>query len=203
MAEVRLYCEDLGHESFARALLERLASDVGVVLEVRVASSRGGSGRALSEFKAWQRSLARGRVVGVPDLLVIIIDGNCTTWRVKKAEILGLIDEDLFPRHVVGCPDPHVERWCFADPEAFRDTVGQLPPDDPDKCERSLYKNLLRNALREAGQPIVTDEMEIAPDLVDSFDLDRACNNDRSLADFLRDLRPAFRQLAMRRTQGE
>src|SRR5947208_11285430 len=92
---IDLYCEDSGHEQFARALLTRIAQELGVRLTIQTASGRGGHGRALSEFQAWQRAVATGGGIGydIPDFL----------------EVLG------YP-----CPA------------------------DPGKCERDIYKRLLR-----------------------------------------------------------
>jgi hypothetical protein len=82
-----------------------------------------------------------------------------------------------------------VERWCLADPVAFAHVVGtDVPPVGP----RSDLKQLLAGTIRKAGQFIVTDPMEFAPDIVRAMDLFRAGKNDPSLALFLSDLRAAL-----------
>jgi hypothetical protein len=106
------------------------------------------------------------------------------------------VDEAIFPRRAVGCPDPHVERWCFADPVAIQEVLGCPCPADPGKCERDAYKQLLRQTILSAGQPILTDEMEYAPDLVASMDLFRAGKNQPSLKHFTEEIRKALQSLA-------
>ncbi len=191
---VDLFCEDRGHEQFVRPLVTRLASKVGVNVQVRVRSARGGHGRAESELKAWQR--AATRLGDVPDLLIVVIDGNCTGWHAARAALLEVIDTSIFPHVVIGCPDPHVERWCLADPLAFQAVVGVPPPPDPGKCERDLYKKLLRTALEQAHQPILTDVMEYAPELVERADLYTLQTAEPSLAKFVTALDAALKRLA-------
>jgi len=192
---VYLYCEDRGHEEFTRALLERLAREEGIEVRLRTQNSLGGHGRAISEFKLWQRKVVKGFPERIPDLLVLVIDANCTDWGTAHKGLSETIDGSLFPQFVVGCPEPHVERWCFADPESFKEVVGEAPPRDPGKCERLLYKNLLRRTILDAGQPILTTAMEFAPDLIEAMDLYRAGKSQRSLGHFVDELRQALRLL--------
>jgi len=128
--------------------------------------------------------------------VVLVIDGNCEDWGTARKALSEAVEDYVFPRSEVGCPEPHVERWCFADPESFNDVIGAAPPSDPGKCERFLYKNLLRRTILEAGQPILTTEMEFAPDLVERMNLYKAGKNQRSLGHFVEGLRSAFRLLS-------
>jgi len=195
---VVLYCEDSGHEQFARALFGRVLREVGRRAEVRTASGRGGHGRALTEFKAWQRAVSTGGGIGfeIPDLLVLMIDANCRGWTVARRDLESSINQQLFPRCAIGCPDPHVERWCLADPQAVVEVLGVQGPADPGKCERHFYKNLLRKTILQAGQPILTTEMEYAPDLVSAMDLFRAGRNQPSLKHFVDEIRSALQTLS-------
>jgi hypothetical protein len=189
---IDLYCEDSGHEQFSRALIHRLARDLKLPRpDIRTASGLGGHGRALKEFRLWQRAAVAGEGIGheAPDLLVLLIDSNCSGWSQSRRHLEEAIDQRLFPRYAIGCPDPHVERWCLADPGAVQQVLGTSPPPDPGKCERNFYKTLLRKTIREAGQPILTTEMEYAPDLVDAMDLFRAGKNQASLRHFVDELR--------------
>ncbi len=198
LLRVDLYCEDSGHELFARALLLKIARELGVKVTVQAMSSRGGHGRALSEFRIWQKAMAKnGAGLTYPDLLALIIDANCHGWSECRRDLSGEIDKELFPSHVIGCPDPHVERWCFADPQAIQTVFGLPCPRDPEKCERSRYKRLLHETVLRAGQPILTTEMEVAPDLVDAMDLFAAGRNQPSLRHFVDDIRKAFTRLAI------
>lgn len=194
---IDLYCEDRGHELFARALLERMARETGLRVAIRTVSGRGGHGQAMTEFKGWQRMVSARGGIGheIPDLLVLLIDSNCSDWNEAHRDLARTVDSGLFPRCVLGCPEPHIERWCLADPVAVQEVLGVAPPPDPGKCERSVYKQLLRDTIRSAGQPILTSEMEYAPDLVAAMDLFRAGKNQRSLKSFVEAVRSALRSL--------
>ena len=137
---VDLYCEDSGHEQFARALLNRLARELGLKLSINTVSGRGGHGQAVTEFKAWQRMVTSGRGIShqIPDLLVLLIDANSFGSARVYREIEQAIDPAVFPRRAIGCPDPHVERWCLADPQSVQEVLGIAAPPDPGKHERGL-----------------------------------------------------------------
>ncbi len=188
---VVLYCEDSGHEQFARALLERIAREFRLRIDIRTASGRGGHGLALTELRAWQRAIsgAGGIRFEIPDLLILMIDANCKGWAAVRRELEDVVDQRIFPQCAIGCPDPHIERWCLADPQAIQAVLGVPAPADPGKCERQLYKNLFRRTILEAGQPILTTAMEYAPDLVAAMDLFRAGRNQPSLRHFVDEVR--------------
>ena len=189
---VDLFCEDYGHESFSRTMVTRLAREEGKEVNIIVRSGRGGEGRALTELKTYQLA-APHMGYSRPDLLVVVIDGNCEGWNKAKSTIQQAVDTSLFPQHVVGCPDPHVERWCLADPIGFRQVVGGAPADDPGKCERSYYKTLLRQSIESAGQSILVDPMDFAPEFVEQMDLYKAGKRQPSLRNFVEALRAALR----------
>jgi hypothetical protein len=191
---IELFCEDRGHELFVRPLLARFLRERSLNAEIHVRSARGERERAVGEFRAWQSALGKG-LVGVPDLLVLVIDGNCKGWNTARSDLKDVISDATFPRAVVACPDPHVERWCIADPDAFRRVVGGSSPPDPGKCEPNLYKDLLRRAIEGAGQPILIDEMEYAPDIVSQLDPYKAGKQQSSLGAFLHDLDAALKDL--------
>ncbi|TMQ07949.1 MAG: DUF4276 family protein [Deltaproteobacteria bacterium] len=193
MAELAVFCEDRGHEVFTRALVSRLANDLEIEVAITAVSASRGKGMALSQLRGWQRSFERGLMVGKPDVLIVVIDGNCVSSQTKRREVEALILQEVFPAFVIGCPDPHVERWCFADPDAFQRVVGVNVRPDPGKCERGAYKRMLRDALREAEQPILTDEMEIAPEILREIDLYRAGITQPSLGSFIQDLQAALK----------
>jgi hypothetical protein len=136
----------------------------------------------------------------MPDLLVVIIDANCTGWADCRRDLAEFIDLKLFSAIAIGCPDPHIERWCFADPQAIMKVLGCPCPKDPGKCERGVYKRLLRETILMAGQPILTDEMEYAPELVNEMDLFTAGKNQPSLRHFVEDVRKALQKSSMRPT---
>lgn len=195
---VALYGEDRGHVQVTEALLRRLIRDLGVAVALDTRNGRGGRGRALAELQAWQRALKTSRALGIPDLLVVVIDGNCNGPNATRREIEAQLDATVFPRVVIGVPDPHIERWFLADPEAFCALVGAAPPPDPGKCGRDVYKKLLRDTLDAAGTPIVTDVLELAPDLIPTMDLFRVAKAQPALGQLVQDLRRALRALVER-----
>ena len=192
---VSLFCEDRGHETFARALVERIGLDTGQPsLRLDPRSATGGKGRARRALSAYVRALRGGHLTGIPDLLVVLIDANCDGWNEARRTCLESVEASLLPRLVVGNPDPHVERWCIADEVAFCTATGARAPPDPGKCDRDLYRSLLRDALLSAGQIVLTDAMEFAPDIIQHMDLYRAGKSQPSLGAFISDLRSAITQ---------
>jgi hypothetical protein len=85
------------------------------------------------------------------ELVVVGIDGNCTAFNKKRAEIRNATRPSFANRVIAACPDPHVERWYLADPDSFQRVVGSRPRLGRTKCARDHYKNLLVRATREAG----------------------------------------------------
>lgn len=191
---VDLFCEDAGHEAFARALVLRLAREVGTMRpQLRAQSVRGGHGRAISELKAWQK-LARTRP-GRPDLLLVLIDANSEGHAAQVAKVEAVVDPALCARWVVGCPDPHVEAWCAADPDALREVTGASPPAPPTRPGRGAYKRWLEQALEAAGIALLNDPMDISAELVPRLDLYRAGRESPSLGRFVDGVRSALTQI--------
>ena len=187
---VDLFVEDRAHEELLKPLLVRVASETAVSVDVRVRSARGGHAKAIQEFVGYQRLLEKGAFVGEPpDLIVVGIDGNCSTFAKKRAEIMDARNASRSARLVAACPDPHVERWYMADPDSFFDVVGHRPSVGARKCERDHYKRLLTEAVRRGGYPPTLGGVEFAADLVAAMDLYRAGRSDHSLKAFLDDLR--------------
>ena len=163
-------------------------------MSARVRSARGGHARAIAEFKLYQDLVEKSAVGGAhPDLLVVAIDGNCTTFAKKRAEIRSAAKAAFSGRVVVACPDPHVERWYLADPDSFRSVVGHRPTLGKKKCVRDHYKSALAKAVRQAGHPATLGGIEFARELVDAMDFYRAGRVDRSLKAFVDDLRGRLR----------
>jgi hypothetical protein len=193
MADVDLFCEDRGHELFAGALLRRIAREEKKPARLVPRSTRGGHAKATQELRAWQRALKKGIGPIQSQLLVVLIDANCAGWTAARNDVKAQIDPTLFPRVIIGCPDPHIERWCLADDKAVRSVTSLGSPSDPGKCERAAYKSILGNLLAQADLPVVTDLMEYAPDFVEAMDLYQASKNQPSLKHFIDELRAEIR----------
>ncbi|MCC7071127.1 MAG: hypothetical protein IT383_07385 [Deltaproteobacteria bacterium] len=128
-------------------------------------------------------------------MLVVVVDGNCVGHAAKQREIAARVDDAIIPRVVIGCPDPHVERWLLADPVAFQKAVGAGCPADPNKCERDRYKHVVAEALANASVPLLTGVMELAPDVVEAMDFYSAGTHQASIKSFVDDLGSALQQL--------
>lgn len=191
---VDLFAEDSGHEELLKAFVRRLSQDAGRKATVHVRSSRGGHGKAVSEFEAYQKRVVSG-AVDLADIVVVAIDSNCTPINEAVAAIEGSVDDKLVSRVVVACPDPHVERWYMADLDSFEQIIGHRPSVSTQKCERGYYKQALRTAITKAGHPVLLGGIEFAPELVDAMDLYKAGKAVPSLGRFLDALRRALRQL--------
>lgn len=199
---IDLFCEDRGHEQFVRALVHRLAEEAGIRPALRALSTRGGRARALGEFSVWQKEFLRPGRQGLPDLLILVVDANCTGWNEMRHDLEEAVDRSVVPRVVLGCPDPHVERWYIADPAAFEQVVGARPARDPGKCERHVYKRLVDAAVEAAGLPLLTGPADLAPDLAGQMNLFQAGKNQSSLRHFVDDLRTELRALATAAAAG-
>lgn len=187
-----LFCEDLGHESFARPLLRRLGREEGVDVVLDVKNSRGGIGRATSELRAWQRFVAlRG---DRPDLLLVILDANSDGPATRRRQVQDVIDGSLFPHVVVGTPDPYVERWYFADEAVFRTVAGGSPPGVAELAHsRRARKNALRRSMEASGEFLLNDVADLAPEIVGQMDLYAAARAVPTLGQLVQDLRMALR----------
>lgn len=193
---IDLFCEDRAHEQFVRTLVGRLAQEEGLRPIVRAMNARGGHAKALGEFELWQRAFLKQARRGLPDLLVLVIDANCQGWNKARRQIEEAIDQTVVPNHVVGCPDPHIERWYIADPVAFETVVGAQPGRVLEKCERHFYKRLVEQAVEKSGTPLLTGTADLAPDLVEAMDLYKAGKAQQSLRLFVEGIKAGLRRLA-------
>lgn len=191
---IDIFVEDRAHEALLLPLVRRVAREEDVPVQVRVRSARGGHGRAIQEFRLFQTMLAKGAFEGAyPKILVVGIDGNCTTAAKKKLEITEAADEVSKGLLVAACPDPHVERWYLADPESFQTVVGHTPSVGKAKCARDHYKRLLSGAIQQGGHPATLGGIEFASELVAAMDFYRAGKNDHALRSFIDDLKVRLR----------
>jgi hypothetical protein len=191
--QVELFCEDSAHESCAQAIVARIASEVGVDLNVHVASARFGIPRLKRELTTFQ-ALVR-RASGAPDLLVVVVDGNDAGPAERRREVDALIDATVFPRHVAGTPDPYVERWLLADPVSFTERFGVQPALDPPDG-RNGWKRRLAETLEEAGEILTQGGAEFADDIFDAMDFYRAGRVVPTVQEFADDLRSTLTQLS-------
>lgn len=187
---IDLFAEDRAHELFVSALIGRILDEKRVSARLNVRFALGGHGRAVAELGTYQSAVSRGFAgLTPPDLLVVVIDANCQGWVQARNGISARTNPGAAAETVAACPDPHVERWFFADPEAFLQVVGVDRQPGRLKCERDYYKALLREAVLQAGHPPALAGWEFAGDLVRAMDLYRAGRNEPSLGHLIDALR--------------
>ena len=195
------FLEDIAHERLLTSLVERMAERLGLAVLHDVRNASGGRGLVMTELRQYLLDVRAGRLA-TPQVLVVAIDGNCTSYQGRRREIEQVRDRARYQGTLVcAVPDPHIERWYLADPEALRAAVaGGQPPSLPQrKCERDLYKRALRQAFGGAGITPQLGGAEYAQDIVTQMDLSRAAQADRSLGHFLSDLRSALMSFAPHR----
>jgi hypothetical protein len=194
---VDLFAEDSAHESFCRTLIREMAVSLSLPVTIESESTRGGAGKAVQEFSLYQRALKKNlRGPGIPDVLVVVIDSNCIGFQDKKREIEKKVDQRLFPYHVIGCPDPHVEKWLLADQESLKKIFSAGPSIPREKCERGFYKDQLAGYIRErTGKSPDQGGIEYAPEIVQNMDLESGKIKDSSLNDFIENLRAVLNSI--------
>lgn len=191
--QVRIFCEDEAHENTISALIRRIARELGISIRISTSSARGGHGRVRTELRNFQRDFPR--IGDRTDLLVVAIDANCNGFQEARTAIRDLIDTRLFPSFVLAIPDPHIERWLLAEPEALFAATGASAPIERRKCDRDRYKDMLLKALEKAGQTVLLGGAEFAAEIVEQMDFFRAGRNEVSLKHFIDDVRSALRLL--------
>lgn len=190
-----LFCEDDEHEAFVRELVRRLCKEIDLPYSLSAPSARGGHPQALAALRAWQKSL--NQLGGAPDLLVVLIDANCKGWGQVRQDLVTSVDAERIPNAVIGCPDPHLERWLIADPAAFQEVVGTTAGADPGKCDRTFYKELLARRIAAGTEVVITGPRDLIPDIIESMDLFQAGKRQPSLKHFIDDLSQAIKRLAV------
>lgn len=190
MHRIILFVEDYGHEAFITALLERLAQENSIKLEIMHRSIRGGHGKVIKEFESYLRELHRERE-GLPDLLLVATDLNCKGYLERRKEI---DDKNYRFRDFTVCaiPDPHIERWLLLDSFAFKSVLGKGCNAPDQKCSRDRYKKLLLEAMRNAGIVPPLGGIEYARDIVNAMDFKRVAKTDCSFKKLLNDLTHKF-----------
>jgi hypothetical protein len=195
------FLEDIAQQRFICALVERVACGLGLTpadLYHDVRNATGGEGQTMSSLRAF---LHRCSGIADPpfDLLVVAIDGNCSTYSARRDEIGRLVSQAEYPGlFACAVPNPHVERWYIADPTGFQQAVaGPAPPSVPRyKCERARYKRGLSDALREAGLEAPLGGAEYGDEIAQHIDLQRAGRSDSSFKHFRDDVRQALAAIA-------
>jgi hypothetical protein len=191
-----LFAEDDGQAALLRPLIERLAADEGVDVQVEERSAVGGVGVTKRALRSYVVDLAAGREPFL-EALVVARDGDCRGGTMRREEIARVVGNRYAGRLVVAVPEPHVEIWYLADPRAVARAVGSdVTADVPTlKCERNRYKRALRQAFVGVGITPVAGGVEYGRQIAEGMDLALACRNDSSLARFVADVRGCLRAI--------
>ena len=191
MRRINLFVEDEAHEVFLTALVQRFANDYNITISIKASSVRRGHGKVIAELRQYQQNLQHSRE-GLPDLIVVGIDSNCTGFLEREREINQVVS-DFTDLVIHAVPEPHIERWLLLDSEAFKTVFGKGCPALDQKCERDRYKRFLLEAIRNAGVIPILGGIEHTTDLVNAMNLQRVARIDKSLERFLRALQRQFR----------
>ena len=193
MIEIALFGEDYAHQTVVGTLVERIARELGLDVEMHWISAVGGHGRVLRELRLYLRELEVS-AGPYPSIIVIATDANCRGLNERTRELQDLVSATPL---VLAIPDPHIERWLLLDGAAFRGIFGRGCDFPTYKCERDEYKRLLVHYIQESGTVPAIGGIEFAVDLVEAMDIDRAAQADPSLGRFVSDLRNVFRQFQL------
>lgn len=191
MRNINLFVEDVAHEDFLTALIQRLADEYNIEINIKPSSVRGGCGKVITELRQYLRDLQHYQE-DLPDLVIVGTDSNCKGLSERETEIHH-VTSDLGNLVITMIPEPHIERWLLLDSEAFKTVFGKGCPSPDQKCERDRYKKMLLNAIYEATKVSPLDGIERIEELVNAMNLQRVAQIDRSLERFLRVLRRQFR----------
>ena len=190
---ILLFVEDKAQEFFLKPLLARLSRDAGADVSISVRSASRGFGRVKQKleqlFQAWRRDQH-----ALPDLIVAAADANSVGYNQRRKEILDAAG-DLADHVVVAIPDPYIERWLLLDSQAFKEVIGQGCPAPDRVYEKERYKQLLSDAVRNAGIDPALGGLEYAEDLANALNFQTLANQDKGFENLCRDFRQALRRL--------
>ncbi len=150
----RIICffEDVAHERFIKTIIKRVAQQVGIQAKISVRSATHGS-RVWRELEQYLRDIKK-KAEPMPDVLVVVIDGDCQKEMQVRRRVQGLTSKYGFPNEFVVCaiPNPHIERWYLEDQQALVQVIPNAKPQKLRyKCERDWYKRALVETIRRAG----------------------------------------------------
>ncbi len=142
MREVALFVEDYAHRQVIGALVQRVADECDVAIQLDWRNAVGGHGKVIAELNDYMRDLKR-QGGSWPDLIVVATDANCKGLNERAREIAG---RDAPAPMILAIPDPHIERWLLLDGAAFKAVFGRGCDAPDQKCDRGRYKQRLIEA---------------------------------------------------------
>lgn len=191
--QIGYFLEDIGQERFLKALVNRVAQEMGLPsrrLRHEVRNATGGRGVVLDELRRFLRDVNHERERPFA-LLVVAIDGDCRGYRERRDEIRAIVEQSGYHGLVIcAVPNPHIERWYLADPHGLQQVleVSSIPEVPSYKCERGRYKQALRDAIRQTGIIAPLGGLEYGPDIAEILDLYTVGKADAGFKHFLDEL---------------
>ena len=86
MPNINLFVEDVAHEDFLTALIQRFADAYNIEINIKLSSVRGGHGKVITELRQYKRDLQSNRE-DLPDLIIVGTDSNCKGLSERETEI--------------------------------------------------------------------------------------------------------------------
>ena len=201
---IECFVEDHAHERFVKAIVEREAVSLGFEkgdLDISCDIAQGS--RVWNELREYLKVLRNARATPdiYPDMLIVVIDGNCKGTNKVRKDVEKLIRnyglDGLF-HLVVAVPDPYIERWFLEDEEALKRVLpgSQVPPIGGkkrcDKKSKTWYKDRLKQWVKSAGVEPILGGIEYSEDIAYAIDYNVM---DESFKKFHRDLINALKML--------
>ena len=149
----------------------------------------------LKELELYQRGLDKKLGGGFPDLLVVAIDGNCTSFSEARKAVANALRSPLSSCAVQATPDPHVNAGSSRTWRRFIAWSESHRNSKPGSASATDSKRDPAGAIAEAGHPATFGGIEFARELVAELDYYRAGKADQSLKHFLEELRARLRQI--------
>jgi hypothetical protein len=193
MRRIALFVEDYAHQQFIGALIERLAHEYGVAVTCDWRNVRHGHGAVIKELRQFLRDMYF-RPGELPDLVLVATDANCKGLVERTRMVTEVTDKAAGLRIICAIPDPHIERWFLLDSAAFKAVFGRGCDAPDQKCERSRYKKMLIDAIRQSDITPSFGGIEFAEAIVKEIDLSRIARLDNSIGRLLNDLSAIFRE---------
>ncbi|MBN1656969.1 MAG: hypothetical protein JXA93_01140 [Anaerolineae bacterium] len=199
VAEIRVgyFLEDVAQEAFVVGLVERIADEIDLLghsLTHDTRSATGGLGTVMSNLRRFLRDVHRENDRAF-DALVVALDANCHGYQDRRNEIAHVVEQVHYPGlYACAIPDPHMERWYLADPQALEQTISAAISVEvlSYKCERGRYKNALRQAFRQAGIMAPLGGAEYGQDIAAHIDLYAVGKVDAGFRHFADEIRSAL-----------
>lgn len=119
---VGYFLEDIAHERFFVAMVERVAGEFGCQVIHDVRSARGG--HAIEEYKRFIGDLSKGYLRPEWDLLLVAIDANSERWNRRRDSIIRMAQPPPVSCLVVAVPSPYIQAWFLLDAAALSKAFG-------------------------------------------------------------------------------